>query len=190
MFWVCFRRFLISSSLILEGHFPETFALVSGAAEATASARKMSMHPEKIPDWIKRTKREGQPFPRVLGKLFPKEDKLIYPEIFSIYELVSEHGRHPSFESTIFFSDFSKMNIDFQVHFVYSEFELETNLHRAINYVIFTFYKFLYVFKEVFKKYLKKEWVKEFQSFESVFNIHKNRLREKFEVDNSHSNLK
>jgi hypothetical protein len=181
MYWACFRGYLISGQLVFQAHIPEASAIISRSAEAVASARKMSVNPEKIEEWIKAEKDTSQPFRRILGKLFPEGDKLIYPEIFNIYELMSEFGRHPSFKSSIFFSGFGRINTENKVDFTYSDFEDELNLKRYINYYIHAYLKFLSVFREVFKKYLSKEWIKEYEQVEAEYNSYRETLRGVFQ---------
>lgn len=181
MYWDCFRGFLISGQLIFQAHIPEASAIISRSAEAVASARKMAVNPEKIEEWIKDEKDTSQPFRRILGKLFPEEDKLVYPEIFNIYELMSEYGRHPSFRSSIFFSGFGRMNTENKVDFTYSDFEDELNLKRCINYYIYAYLKFLSVFREIFKKYLSKEWIKEYEQIVVEYDVYRETLRSVFQ---------
>lgn len=178
MYWTCFRGYLISTQLMFQAHLPEAYAIISRSAEAVASARKMSMNPEKVPEWIKAEKDTSQPFRRILGKLFPEEDTLIYPEVFNIYELMSEYGRHPSFKSTIFFSGLARMKTENKVVFTYCDFEDETNLKRSINYQTNAYLKFLSVFVKVFKKHIAKEWVKEYEHFEGEYRAYKGTLRD------------
>jgi len=173
MYWTCFRGFLISTQLMFQAHIPDSYAIISRSAEAVASARKMSMNPEKVPEWIKAEKDTSQPFRRILGKLFPEEDRLIYPEIFEIYELMSEFGRHPSFASTIFFSGVGQLETENKVHFTLSDIGNELNLRISLKYQIYAYLKFLSAFNEIFKKYLDKEWVKEFKQIESEYEKYK-----------------
>jgi len=181
MYWACLRGYLISGQLIFQAHIPEASAIISRSAEAVASARKMSVNPEKIEEWIKAEKDTSQPFRRILGKLFPEEDRLVYPDIFNIYELMSEYGRHPSFKSSIFFSGFGRMQTDNQVVFTYCDFEDELNLKRCINYYIHAYLKFLSVFREVFKKYLSREWQKEYEEVEAEYDTYRETLRSAFQ---------
>lgn len=180
MYWTCLRGYLISSQLIFQAHIPEAAAIVSRSAEAVASARKMSINPEKIEEWIKAEKNSSQPFRRILGVLFPEKDILVYPEIFNIYELMSEYGRHPSFKSSIFFSGFGKMNTENKIDFTYTDFEDELNLRRFINYHIQAYLKFLSVYRVIFKKYVSKEWVKEYDHVIAEYDIYREKLREYF----------
>jgi hypothetical protein len=181
MYWTCFRGFLISSQLMFQAHLPEAYAIISRSAEAVASARKMSMNPEKVPEWIKAEKETSQPFRRLLGKLFPEEDKVVYPEIFNIYELMSEYGRHPSFASTIFFSGLGRMKTENKVDFTYCDIEDELNLRRCLNYQIYAYLKFLSAFREIFKKHIAKEWVQEFEQIEKEYGVYKETLRGVFQ---------
>ncbi len=181
MYWTCLRGYLISGQLIFQAHIPEAAAIISRSAEAVASARKMSVNPEKIEEWVKAEKDTYQPFRRILGKLFPEEDKFVYPEIFNIYELMSEYGRHPSFKSTIFFSGLSRMKTENKVDFTYSDFEDELNLKRCINYYIHAYLKFLSLFREIFKKYLSKEWVKEYEQVNAEYDVYRETLRGVFQ---------
>jgi hypothetical protein len=181
MYWTCLRGYLISGQLLFQAHIPEAAALISRSAEAVASARKMSLNPEKIEEWIKAEKDTSQPFRRILGKLFPEEDKLLYPEIFNIYELMSEYGRHPSFKSTIFFSGLGRMKTENKVDFIYSDFKDELNLKRFINYYIHAYLKFLSAFREIFKKYLSNEWLKEYERVTSEYDVYRETLRSVFQ---------
>jgi hypothetical protein len=181
MYWTCFRGFLISSQLMFQAHIPEAYTLISRSAEAAASARKMSIYPEKIPGWIEAEKGTSRPFIRMLGTLFPKGDEVIYPDVFGIYELTSEYGRHPSFKSTIFFSGFGRMETENKVDFTYCDSENETNLKQGINFQIYAYLEFLSVFRVVFNKYLTKEWTKEYEQFESEYGVFKETLRSVFQ---------
>jgi hypothetical protein len=179
MLWMCFRGFLTSTKLLFETHIPEAYAIVSRSAEAVGAARKMSLHPNKIPEWVELEKETSQPFRRILGKLFPKDDKVVSPQIFDIYELTTEYGRHPNFTSTIFFSDFGRMSTENMVDFNYFDFDSNnpTDLKRCLNYQIYAYLKFLSAFKEIFKKYLTKEWVKEYKQVEAEYGAFKQTLR-------------
>ncbi len=181
MYWTCFRGYLISGQLMFQAHLPEAYAIISRSAEAVASARKMSMNPEKVPGWITAEKNTSQPFRRLLGKLFPEEDKIVYPEIFNIYELMSEYGRHPSFKSTIFFSGLGRMKTENRVDFTYCDIEDELNLRRSLNYQIYAYLKFLSAFREIFKKYIAKEWVKELEQIEKEYGAFKETLKSVFQ---------
>ena len=181
MYWSCFRGFVISGQLMFQAHLSEAYAIISRSAEAVACARKMSMNPEKVPEWIKAEKDTSQPFRRILGKLFPEEDKVIYPEVFNIYELMSEYGRHPSFSSTIFFSGLGRMKTENKVDFTYCDISDELNLRRSINYHINAYLKFLSVYRVIFQKYLAKEWTMDFEQFEKDYNAYKETLRGVFQ---------
>lgn len=183
MLWMCFRGFLTSTKLLFETHIPEAYAIISRSAEAVGAARKMSLHPNKIPEWVERKKKSSQPFRRILGELFPKGDNVVSPQIFDIYELTTEHGRHPNFTSTIFFSDFGRMNTENIVDFNYFDFDSDNpnNLRRCLNYQIYAYLKFLTVFREIFKKYLSKEWVKGLEEVEQEYGIYKETLRSVFQ---------
>jgi hypothetical protein len=185
MLWMCFRGFLTSTKLLFETHIPEAYAIISRSAEAVGAARKMSRHPDKIPEWVEREKETSQPFRRILGELFPKGDKVVFSQIFDIYVLTTEHGRHPNFTSTIFFSDFGRMNTENMVDFNYFDFDKDNpiTLRRCLNYQIYAYLKFLSAFREIFKKYLTKEWVKDFELFESDYGVYKETLRDVFDMD-------
>ena len=182
MCWTCFRGFLISTQLMFQTHIPEAFTIISRSTEAVVLARKMFTNPEKLPEWVKAKKENSKPFRHILGKLFPEEDKLVYPEIYEIYKLTSNYGRHPNFESTIFFSNLEIIKSEKKVYFNYFDFEHESNLWRCLNYQIYAYLKFLSVFKEIFKKYEVKEWIKEFEEFEKEYKkIYKESLKIKFQ---------
>lgn len=181
MYWNCFRGFLISTQLMFQTHIPEAYTIISRSAEAVASARKMFINPEKLPEWIKAEKENSKPFRRILGKLFSEEDKLVYPEIFEIYKLTSNYGRHPNFESTIFFSKLHRIKSENMIYFNYCDIDDESILWRCLNYQIYAYLKFLSVFKEIFKKYIVKEWIKEYEKFEKEYKIYKESLKIKFQ---------
>lgn len=176
MFWSCFIDFLISIRLILETHIPESYAIVSRSTEGVGYARKMSLNPELIPVWINKSELTNKEFRKKFGEPFPRNDSLLHPEIFSIYNLTSNFGRHQNMESTIFFSDFEQLKIN-KVNFNYSYIEDQTNLQRCINYVIYAYFKILSLFKEIFSNYLSKEWVDEFSKFKEHFDQHKEKLK-------------
>ncbi len=178
MYWTCFRGFIISTQLMFQLHIPEAYTIISRSAEAVASARRMSMNPEKIPEWIKAERNKSKPLMRVLGKkLFKNGDKVIYPEISNIYELTSEYGRHPSFKSIIFFSGLSQIETENRVVFTYSDIdEDKSNNGRYLNYQIYAYLKFLFAFREIFKRYLTDAWVEKLKRLEDEHA----KYREKF----------
>jgi len=183
MFWTCFRGFLISIQLILQGHIPESYAITSKSAETVAVAQKFNSYPDKIEVWIKNNKEEGQPFRRVLGRIFPINDKVLQPEIFKVYELTSEHGRHPSFSSTAIYSDFNKISTESAVFFSFNELGDEINFRRNLNYTLFAYHKFLEAFSKIFYDYLTKEWIQELTNFDQAFRQHKETLKGEFEYE-------
>jgi hypothetical protein len=181
MFWTCYRGFLVSTQLVLEAHIPESYAITSKSAEAVAIAQKFNLHPEKIEPWVRANKEDDQPFRRLLGPLFPKEDGLLQPEIFGIYLLTTEHGRHPNFSSTAIYSDFDKIRSENTVVFGFNDMlDDGTNYRRNLNYNIFAYFKFLIAFSEIFGKYLNKNWVKELSDFNTIFNSHRDTLKKEF----------
>ncbi len=183
MFWMCFRGFLTSTKLLLETHISESYTITSRSAEVVGLARRMSLLPSKIPEWVEREKKTSQSFRRIFGILFPTGDKAVFRQVFDIYELTTEHGRHPNFASTIFFSDFDRMNTENMVDFNYFDFDRDnlTNLKRCLNYQIYAYLKFLSAFREIFKKYLTKEWVKEYERVETDYRAFKETLRGVFQ---------
>lgn len=181
MYWTCLRGLLISGQLTFQAHIPEAYAIISRSAEATASARKMFLNQNKIQDWIKAEKDSSQPFRRILGKLFPSDDKLIYPEIFNIYELTTDYGRHPNFKSTIFFSSFGQMKTENKVNFAYCDIDDELNLRRYVNYLTYAYWKFLSVFVTIFNKYLDKKWLKEYKEGEQDWDTFRDSLKTVFQ---------
>lgn len=185
MFWFCFRGFIISTQLMLEAHISEAYTIISRSAEALAAARKMSLNPEKIRDWVNNVvKYDSKPFRRVLGKLFPKEDKLLYPEIYEIYKLTTNYGRHPNFESTIFFTEIKtnskEINSEDRDSLLYCDVADELNLKRCINYLIYAFYKFLSVFKVIFKRFISKNWLKHYYELEKEYTSYRKKLEQIF----------
>jgi len=176
MFWSCFNDFSISTRLILETHVPEAYSIVSRSTEGVGYARKMSLNPELIPIWINKNELTNNEFRDKFGKPFPANDSLLHPEIFSIYNLTSNYGRHQNMESTVFFSDFEELNNN-KVNFNYSYIDDQINLQRCINYIIYSYIKILSVFKEIFVNYLSKEWLDEFNKFEGQFDRHKEKLK-------------
>lgn len=185
MFWMCFRGFLTSTKLLFETHISESYTITSRSAEAVGLARRMSLLPSKIPEWVEREKKTSQSFRRIFGTLFPTGDKAVFRQVFEIYELTTEHGRHPNFTSTIFFSDFGRMSTENMVDFNYFDFDKDnpTTLRRCLNYQIYAYLMFLSAFKEIFKKYLTKGWLKDFELFESEYGGYKETLKGVFEVD-------
>lgn len=181
MYWLCFRGVLVSLQLMLETHIPESFAIASRSAESLAVARKMQLHHEKIPDWINKRKETDQPYQRILGKLWPEEDRVLRPDIWNFYEITSEHGRHTGFSSTIFFTDFERLNTDGKVDFSYCDIDNSTNLIRSLNFLINGYIRFLKVFTNtIFKDYVSKDWLKQLGILEEKYNQYKETLREVF----------
>jgi len=180
MFWTCYRGFLISIQLALQGHITESYAITSKSAEAIALAQKFNLHLNKIEAWVKRNKKEDQPFRRMFKNLFPKNDRVVQPNIFEIYDLTSEYGRHPNFSSTAFYSHFDKMNSEGTVLFSFNDLDDETNFHRNLNYIIYAYHKFLEAFSKILRDYLTKEWIKELDDFDAAFRQHKETLKEEF----------
>lgn len=183
MFWMCFRGFLTSTTLLFETHIPESYTITSRSAEVVGLARRMSLLPSKIPEWVEREKKTSQSFRRIFGTLFPTGDRTVFRQVFEIYELTTEYGRHPNFASTIFFSDFGRMNTENMVDFNYFDFNSENpvNLRRCLNYHIYAYLKFLSAFREIFKKCLSKEWVSELEQAEGEHEAYKQTLRNIFQ---------
>jgi hypothetical protein len=177
MYWTCLRGLLVSGQLTFQAHIPEAYSIISRSAEATASARKMYLNQDKIQDWIKTEKNSSQPFRRILGKLFPAGDNVVYPEMFNIYELTSDFGRHPNFKSTIFFSDLGQIQTGNKVNFTYCDIEDELNLKRCINYLIYAYWKFLSVFVVIFEKFLNVKWLKEYKENQKTWNDFRDSLK-------------
>jgi len=173
MFYSCFRNFYISTELMLKTHIPEAYTIISRSAEAVALARKFSKNSEIMNVWLKSKKNEK--FIDKYGKLFPKEDSLLYPEIYNIYNLTSNYGRHQNFESTIFFTDTSNLNNNI-INFNFSYIDDEQNLRRCINYLIYCYLKFLEIFNEIFKENLNKKYLQEFNILKNNFNLYKKSL--------------
>lgn len=176
MFWTCFRGFIVSMQLVFQGHIPESYAITSKSAETVAISRKFSIHPHMIEKWIKRNKEEAQPFKRMLGELFPKDDKVVQPDVFRIYDFTTEHGRHPNFSSTIFYSIFEKVNTENTVLYNINDFD-GNNYRRSLNYIIFSYHEFLIAYSKIFGKFLKKEWLQELEDLCTVFDLHKITLK-------------
>lgn len=183
MYWTCFRGYIIGGQLTFQAHLPESFAILSRSAEAVGVARKLSKHPDKIEGWVKKDRKTSKVFIQMFKPLFPKDDSLVYPEIFNIWDLTTEHGRHPNFASTIFFSVFGRMKTENKVDFVYCDFEDEINLRRSINYLIYSHSKFLSAFREIFKKHLAQAWVDDFEKFTGEYSTYKETLKEVFKID-------
>jgi hypothetical protein len=181
MYWACYRGYLISSQLMFQAHIPEAYTILSRSAEAVGVARKLSQYPDKIDGWIKKDRKTSQTFIKMLKPLFPEDDKVVYPEVFEIWDMTTEHGRHPNFASTIFFSDFGRMKTENKVDFNYCDFDDEVNPRRCVNYQIYAYLRFLSVFREIFKKHLVKEWVKEFEQVENEYGAYKETLRGVFQ---------
>lgn len=182
MFWTCFRGFLISTELTLQGHFSESYTIASKSAETVAIAQKFNLFPDKIEGWIKRNKEEDQPFRRLLGKLFPENDPVLQPDIFNIYELTSEYGRHPNFSATIFYSNFDQVNTTNTVLFDFNDYGDETNFQRVLNYTIHIYCKYLVAYSKILGDYLNEDWKSNLDAFNKDFNKYKETLRLLFEA--------
>jgi len=173
MFYSCFINFYISTELILKTHIPEAYTIISRSAETVALARKFSQSSEIMNMWLKSKK--NKKFIDKYGKLFPEEDSFLYPEIYNIYNLTSNYGRHPNFESTIFFTDTSDLNNNI-INFNFSYIDDEQNLRRCVNYLIYCYLKFLELFNEIFKENLNKKYLYEFNFVKNNFNLYKKSL--------------
>jgi hypothetical protein len=180
MFWSCLTGLIIGSRLILEGHIPEAYALISRSAEAVAYARKMAENPEKISLWIKKDNNNPKKFKKEFGYPFPKEDSLLYPDIFNIYYITTNYGRHQNLSSTIFFTDLNNLKKDNKVYFNFSYFEDKVNLRRYINYTIYAFLKFLNAFRHIFKDYLSNTWIQKYKGLDKEYNNYKNKMKKLF----------
>lgn len=176
MFWSCLSGYVISTRLCLETHIPEAYALISRSAEAVGYARKMSKESKKTLIWINKDKANIKEFRTKFGQPFPSDDKLLYPEIYDIYNLTTNYGRHQNLESTIFSSNLNILNKN-KIIFNYSYIDDEINLHRCINYTIYAYYKFLFCFKEIFFNYLFANWINYFVNYEERFNKHRDNLK-------------
>lgn len=172
MYWTCFRGFLISTQLVLQGHIPESYTITSKSAEAVALAQKFNLYPEKMLQWVKKDRKDAVLFRRLLGKLFPEKDPLLQPNIFNIYELTSEYGRHPNFSSTVFYSDFGQLHTENTVFFSFNDHSDESNFLRTFNYVIFSYLSFLRAFSTILGDYLSKEWKEKHTALQADFKKH------------------
>lgn len=169
MYWICFRGFIVGTTLAFQIHYSESLAILSRCAEAVAIARKLQMHPNLVEKWIKKAESSSEPFRKLFAPLFPKEDRVLIPDILDIYNLSSDHGRHPNFQSTIFFSDFGKMKTENQVVFTFTDTNDITSVLRFISYNASSHIKFLKALTAIFNGYLAKEWLDEFKNVEEHF---------------------
>lgn len=181
MYWACFRGYLISSQLMFQAHIPEAYTIISRSAEAVAMARKMSLNNELILKWVTAKSKDNARPPHHLGTLFPKGDNVLHPEIYQIYKLTNNYGRHNNLGSTTFFTNLSKIKTENSVVFTYCDIDDEINLRECLNYQIYAYLKFLSAFREIFKKHLAKEWIKRFEQIESDYVAYKETLRDVIE---------
>jgi hypothetical protein len=158
MFWLVFRGFNISTQLMLQGHFSESYMVISRSAEATGYARKFQQDAQLVDIWFSKHKVKINEFKEKFGSPFPQNDTMLHPKIWDIYNLTRNYGSHSNFETTIFFTDTSKLKTDNRVNYEYSDFGEEINNRRMINYVIYCNHEFLKVFKEMFSAKLSDLW--------------------------------
>ena len=180
LYWICLRSFFISSQLILQGHIPEALALISRAAEAAGYASKMSKNPDKVKIWVEKERGQPKDFHDRFGQPFPRDDKLVYPEIYEIYDTSGEFGRHSNFASTVFFSDFKNLRDKDMIEFRYTDSEDGINFRRSINYVISSYKKILLVFKEIFEDFLDDKWLENLKEFGNEYDKHTQGLKSMF----------
>ena len=177
MYWVCFRGYLVSSQLMLQAHIPEAYTIIGRSAEAVAIARKMSLNHQLILKWIMAENKDGARPSHRLGRLFPKGDAVLYPNIYQIYKNTSDYGRHNNLGSTTFYTDLNKVKTENKVTFTYCDVDDEINLRRCLNYQILAYLNFLTAFREMFKKYLESAWITKFKQVESEYMVYKETLR-------------
>lgn len=183
MFWLVFRGFNISTQLALQGHFSESYAIISRSAEATGYARKFQTDTGLLDIWFKKKEFTLSEFKSKFGEPFPENDNLLHPKVWDIYNLTRDYGTHSNFETTVFFTDASKLDTDNQVFFEYSDFTDEINTQRTINYIIYCHFEFLKVFRELFKLKLNQIWISELDRVITQYDEYKNTLRKIFVPD-------
>ncbi len=180
MYWNCFGNLIHASRMAFEGHVPETYTLMSKSAESLGVARKLSQNPNLIETWITRSDMSKSKFRKKWGKPFPEDDEFLHPEVYHIYDMTSDYGRHPNLTASIFNIDLSEIHTDDRVTFKHSYFEDEVNLQRIINHLINTYILFARKFAHIFEEYVSEDWLKELKQIESDFNDYKETLRPLF----------
>lgn len=160
MYFITLRGFIISTQLMLQGHFSEAFTIISRASEATGYAVVMNNDIEKIKAWI--NKEDNKEFKKLFGKPFPKGNKLLHPSVFTIYNLTREYGSHANFVSTIHFT--SKISHN-KAEFIYCDFNDFDWMKRYLVFTIHSYFEFLVVFKKLFNANLNKDWCLKFDAF-------------------------
>lgn len=173
MFWNCFGNLIQSAIMAFQGHVPEMYTLMSKSAESLAVARKLSLNPELIKTWITRSDMTKSQFKKKWGSPLPKDDQFLHPEVYHIYDMTSDYGRHPNLTASIFNIDLSEIQTANRVTFKYSYLEDEVNLQRMINHLIQTYIMFARKFSIIFDGHLSTNWLEELSQIEADFNEYK-----------------
>lgn len=169
LYWTTLRGFVCTSKLAFGLHFTESIALISRSSESVAVARKLDRHPEKIKLWLSKEPLEFKKFSREFGILFPPDDKLLHPDIFRIWNITSEFGRHPNFSSTGFYTSYENEGENTFLTFRYSDKIGDYNIQSNIIFQIECYIKFLRVYMTIMQNSLDPLWVEQFEKFESSF---------------------
>lgn len=177
MFWNCFGNLIQSTIMGFQGHVPEMYTLMSKSAESLAVARKLSLNSELIETWITRSDMTKAQFKKKWGRPFPEDDEFLHPEVYHIYDMTSDYGRHPNLTASIFNIDLSEIQTADRVTFKHSYFEDEVNLRRMINHLINTYIMFARKFSIIFDGYLSNAWLEELSQIEADFNEYKEVLK-------------
>ncbi len=167
LFFVCIRGFYISIQLIGQGHLTEGYSIISKSSEAVGYSAVMKENKKKIMVWITKSDKE---FRDVFGKPFPKNNQLLHPRIYHIYNVTRKYGSHNNFESTI---HFFKVLDDFRINFTYNDYYNDKNISLGLLFAINSYYDFLIVYKEIFKDVILKEYISNFKLFENKWKMFK-----------------
>lgn len=178
MFFVCLREFIISAQLVGQGHFSEGYALISRASEAVGYGATMKLDVKKAEIWIEKSGRKE--FRELFGEPFPKNNNLLHPVIFNIYNTTRDYGTHTNFGSTIHFTSIIS---ETKFEFVYCDFNDIKWVKRNLLWVIHSFTEFLIVFKKLFPEGLESNWLKTFDEYLKEWISYKESSREFFSTE-------
>jgi hypothetical protein len=162
LFFICLREFLISSQLMAQGHFSESFTIISRASEAVGYSVVIKQDSSMGNIWL--TQSGSKEFKKNFGEPFPKGNRLLHPVIFHIYNTTRTYGSHANFGSTIHFTTHIE-NLKYRL--IYCDFNDSDWIKRNLLILIHSFTEFLIVYRVLYKDKLEEKWKRSFSEYVS-----------------------
>lgn len=177
LFWTALRSLIVGAQLLLETHISEALSLKSRAAEATGYANAIRKDLTKAEIWIRKMKGQDKDFNKAFKPLFPKDDPVVYPTIYSIYSETREHGSHSNLAQAMFSFEIKEGKATNQYHDL-KDIEL---LRWLQTDYIKEFSLILNVFALCFFGKLPVSWTRRKKGFDSLLARHLAKIKPEFD---------